>query len=138
LISTSAVNGYNVGLNPTPGAMKLGLLEVGDRGYKEFGKFSLYWEVYIDNVTWSLNETNRPQKSWLAGAIKYVGWNRIEINSIEESADLSEVQDWLKPARFFEIYVHDWPSIREALDFVYYDLGRKIAVGTYEDSFVKP
>lgn len=38
---------------------------------------------------------------------------------------------------YVEIYVHEWPNIKEALDFLYYDLGAKIAAGTYEKSFIQ-
>ncbi len=146
MISTSAVNGYNVGLNPTSGAMKLGLLEVGETGEKDFGIFRLVWKIQMDHIEWSLNEIKDPQESWLTGALKYKGWNRIEIESeitIEQQLANKKMFEnnfkYLSSANpSFTIYVHEWPYIKEALDFLYYDLGRKSAVGTYENSFVRP
>ena len=134
------VNQGYVGARPTSGAMKLGTLEVGEKGAKDFGNFRLVWEVNLDHLQWALNEIKYPQISWLTGALKYVGWNRIEIASeisLEEQLE-DKQRNFLVAAPNFEIYVHEWPSVKEALDFLYYDLGAKISAGTYERSFIKP
>lgn len=61
--------------------MKLGNLEVGEEGSKDFGPFRLVWKVQMDHIEWALNEIEHPQESWLSGALKYKGWNRIEVDS---------------------------------------------------------
>lgn len=145
MLSISAVNRHNIGWNPISRAMKLGTLEVGEVGLKNFGTFCLFWTVQMDHIQWSLNEIKNPQESWLTGALKYKGWNRIEIDS-ETSLEqqfldkkMFEDNQYLASARpSFMVYVHDWPMIKAALDFLYYDLGRKSAVGTYEKSFEEP
>lgn len=144
MVRLSAVNGYNACSNHAPGAMKLGSLEVGETGQKDFGPFRLVWEVQMDNIEWSLNDIKDPHESWFAGALKYVGWNRIELAS-----ELSLEQQLANKKKYagtslkaappnFEVYVHEWPYLKEAMDFLYYDLGRKSAEGTYEKSFVRP
>lgn len=134
------VNQGYVRSSRTSGAMKLGTLEVGEKGTKDFGNFRLAWEVNLDHLQWALNEIKYPQESWLTGALKYVGWNRIEIASemsLEKQLQ-NKQSNFLAASPNFQVYVHEWPSIKEALDFLYYDLGAKISAGTYEKSFIKP
>ena len=135
-------DGTTVELQPK---VKLGDLTVGETGQKDFGPFRLVWKVQMDHIEWSLNEKEDPQESWLSGALKYKGWNRIEVDSEisleQQLADkkLFENNKYLSSAKpSFMVYVHEWPHLKEAIDFLYYDLGRKSAEGTYENSFVKP
>lgn len=105
----------------------LGSLTVGDTGEETFGPFKLTWKINIDTISWTLSKDGILNDSRIGGNLKYVGWNRIHINS---EIDLSFKE--------FEIYVHEWPLFKEAMDFLYYDLGAKAATGTYEKSFVNP
>lgn len=135
----NAYEKYKKGYEKLEKARQLGSLIVGDKGQKDFGSFRLVWTVQSDNIEWSLNEIEDPQKSWLTGALKYVGWNRIEITSemsLEEQLQ-NKQSNFLAAAPNFEVYVHEWSALKKALDFLYYDLGRKSAKGTYEDGFIK-
>ncbi len=105
----------------------LGDLKVGEQGQRIFGDFTLTWLVYIDHIAWDLYlNDNSGVFSPLSGYLKYVGWNRLTTNKYNYKFD--EI----------EIYVHQWPMVKDALDFLYYELGRQSAVGTYEKSFLKP
>lgn len=102
----------------------LGKLKVGSAGQKEFAPFTLTWNVTIDCVEWRISEGKGINYYELCGALKYVGWNRIETT---DSA-----------VPYFECYVHDWPAFKQAMDYLYYELGYQAAFGTYQDSFLNP
>ncbi len=105
----------------------LGELPVGSTGQKQFGDFTLSWTVYIDHIAWQLTDgTAHPNafQGMLSGVFKYVGWN--EWNLLRgPNEDKEHINFEIPPS--MTIYVHDWPHIKDALDYLYYDLGYKIA-----------
>ena len=104
----------------------IGNIRVGTKGEKQFGNFNLFWTARIDGIDWTLVDLNKQDSNILEGYLKYVGWNRISIPN--QPMALSK----------FEIYVHEWPSIKQAIDYIYYELGFQISAGTYQDNFIKP
>lgn len=130
--------------------MKLGNLTIGETGKKVFGNFRLTWKVNQDHIAWTLADPKDLDRGVLRGDLKYVGWNRMRVEPVEgfTISNITEHLNDLKSplASFgmspllaeFQVYVHEWPDYKEALDFVYYELGAKAAAGTYEESFIKP
>ena len=126
----------------------LGSLVVGAKGEEHFGSWVLGWEVYLDHVAWVIYQNNPDfgrDNVALKGALKYVGWNRFNVEGLHDPVTGKMPEG---PMTFnregelvpdggprIEVYVHDWPYVRRALDFLYYALGAKIAQGTYEESF---
>lgn len=108
---------------------KLGSLLVGDHGSENFGDFTLEWRVYLDHLEWALNTTMDPEERWLAGSLKPATWLSIEVQSEE---DISEQYNKFckntsfKPAIDFSIGLHQWPMLRQALDFVVNNLADRI------------
>ena len=107
---------HNMGEN-----VNLGNLEVGSSGQQMFGDFQLSWRVFTDHVAWEILDTMAGMPRNITGALKYVGWNRFHTNG-----------------RDFEVYVHQWPDFKNAIDYLYYNIGKAIAAGTYESSFEDP
>lgn len=115
----------------------LGKMVIGGRGKEDFGEWSLHWKVVsFDGVAWALF---RPSDSGTAapalkGFLKYVGWNRF---SVKPMADILD-DDKRGGDSDLQVYVHEWPYVRRALDWLYYELGARIAAeGPYEESFVE-
>lgn len=86
----------------------LGRLPIGQTGSAPFGHFILTWRVEIDHVAWELTDTSLGGPPRLKGALKYVGWNRLDGQ--------------------FDVFCHDWPSVRAALNYVYYEIGPQIGL----------
>ncbi len=115
-----------------------GILKQGTKGEENFGPLTLEYEITGDGISWEIlgRETliNGPR---LHGYLKYKGWNRLQVVSHDEVMERIMKID-SSPANF-TCYVQDWPHLKEALDFVYYELGKKIAHGSgYYKSFLKP
>ena len=101
---------------------RLGTMLVGETGLREFGSFRLSWTVKIDHIAWELRDEGqyaRKGEPPLQGALKYVGWNRMSIPTMPNGADE------------FEVYQHQWPHVRAALDCLYDELLPQIAANTY-------
>lgn len=103
---------------------KLGSLLIGEQGTKDFGDFTLVWKVNRDHLEWALNDRREPQESWLAGILKPAGWNRIEIQSEQDEYQklMSLENSPFVRAAHFEVYFHQWPSLKTAMDFIFNDL----------------
>lgn len=122
-------------LKPEFELLRLGRLRIGDTGEKDFGYWTwnplhpehgkhytgvkLSWEVGQDCLGWTLTVDGGEDVA-LSGAMKYVGWNRI---TIEDKTGVDRVA-----GPTFEIYGYHWPWVREALDFLHFDLGLQIGL----------
>ena len=100
------------------GTKRLGQLVVGGKGSEKFGPYMLTWTVTLDGLDWKLSDYEaeaRGHQGWMQGYLKYVGWNRFDVVKAPSTGDL-------------EVYVHDYPYFRAALDYLYFGLGAQIGI----------
>lgn len=88
----------------------LGRLPIGQVGEKAFGPFTLTWRVDMDHVAWELVHVAAFDRPKFKGALKYVGWNRFEVEGQVEA------------------FCSEWPAIRAAINYVYYVIGPQIGL----------